>query len=120
MKLSEIRGEKALDMTAELIDPIAEIMADAEVKKIYAGQPKLKLVQYIIKKHKKPIIKILAILNEEDPKTFADKIKITTLPAMVIDLLNDEELIQLFSLQGQTVDATSSGSVTENTEVKED
>lgn len=117
MKLSDIKGEKALDMTADLIEPIAEITADEKVKKIYYSQPKLKLVQYIIKKHKKSIIKILAILNEEDVKTYTEKITLTTLPTIVVDLFNDEDLIQLFSSQGQILEQTSSGSVTENTEV---
>jgi len=119
MKLSEIKGEKALDMTADLIEPAAMIMADEKVKEIYYNQPKLKLVQYIIKKHKKSIIEILAILNEENPKTYAEKITLTTLPTVIIDLLNDEALLSLFSSQSQIMEETSSGSVTENTGAKE-
>lgn len=119
MKLSEIKGEKALDMVADLIEPASKIMADEKVKKIYYSQPRLKLVQYIIKKHKKSIIQILAILNEEDPKEYVEKITLTTLPLIVIDLLNDEDLLQLFSSQGQITEETSSGSVMENTGAKE-
>ena len=30
MKLSDIKGERALDVLADLIDPVAEIMADKD------------------------------------------------------------------------------------------
>lgn len=118
MKLSDIKGEKALDMVADLIEPISEIMADEKVKKIYSGQPKLKLAQYIIKNHKKSIIEILAILNEEKPEEYVKKITLTTLPIIIIDLLNDEELLNLFSSQSQITEETSSGSAMGNTGAK--
>lgn len=119
MKLSEIKGEKALDVLADLIEPTANIMADGEVAKLYnSEQPKLNLVKHILKNNKKEVIEILAILEDENPKEYAKKITVTTLPMKLLELINDQDLIAVFQSQGQTAEQTSSGSVTENTEVE--
>lgn len=120
MKLSEIKGEKALDVLADLIEPVANIMADGKVEKIYnSDQPRLKLVKHILKHNKKEVIEILAILEGEKPKEYAEKITVTTLPMKLLELINDQDLIAVFRSQGQNTEETSSGSVMESTEVEE-
>lgn len=120
MKLSEIKGEGALDVLAELLEPASAILADKKVAQIYnSNKPKIELATYIIKIHKKEVIEILAVLDGEDPKTYADKINIFTLPMKLLELLNDEDLLSFFQSQGQNMELTSSGSVMENTEVEE-
>ena len=114
MKLSDIKGEKALDVLAELVDPVTLIIADKEIAAIYrSNKPKILLVKKLIHKHKKEVLTILAILNEEDPKKFEPSL--IELPIMLLELLNDEELQNLFTSQGQTRESESSGSATENT-----
>ena len=44
------------------------------------------------------------------------KCNVFTLPVKILELLNDSELIRLFTYQGQTGDANSSGSASENIE----
>ena len=120
MKLSDIKGEEALDVLADIIEPVAIIMADGEVSKIYkSGQPKIKLVKYIIKEHKPQVIEILAILDRKDPKEYAKEMSLLTLPMKLLEILNDEDLMSVFQSQGQNMAKTSSGSVMENTEVVE-
>lgn len=120
MKLSAFKGEEALDVLADLIDPAAKIMGDKEVEAIYnSGKTKLHLAKYIIKNHKKEVLEILAALERQDPEEYAKNVTIVTLPLKLIELLNDEDLMLLFQSQGQTKNETSSGSVTENIEVKE-
>lgn len=120
MKLSDFKGEEALDVLAELIEPAATIMADPEVSNLYkSGKPKILLAKHIIKNHKKEVITILAVLDEEDPNKYGEKITLVSLPLKVIELLSDEDLLQLFQFQGQTMEETSSGSATEITEAKE-
>lgn len=120
MKLSDFKGEEALDILADLLDPVAIIAGDKEVKAIYnSGRPKLYLVKYIIKNHKKEIIEILAILDKEDPATYAEKLTLITLPTKVIELFNDKDLQELFQSQSQMNEGTSSGSATEITEAEE-
>lgn len=115
MRLSEIKDERALDVLAEIIDPVAEIATDEKIKKIYkSGKPRILIAKEILKNHKKAIIKIMAELDEVpvDKYTFT----LTELPAKVLDIMNDPEIERLFQSQGQKEDAPNSGSVTENTE----
>jgi hypothetical protein len=53
MKLSEYKGEQALDMLADLIEPAATIMADKEIANaVRANLPRIKIVKAAIKNHK--------------------------------------------------------------------
>lgn len=120
MKLSEYKGEQALDMLADLIEPAAAIMADKEIARIgKSGQPRSKLIKPAIKNHKQEVIEILAILDGEDPEDYAEKVNLFTLPAKLLEILNDPDLMSLFTLQGQNKEETNSGSATENTEESE-
>lgn len=115
MKLQDIKGEKALIILADLIDPIKELSGDAVFRKMLDGD-KLEAVKYLLKNHTSTIVKVLAILNEEDPNTYEPNL--LTLPVMLLDFFNDPIVTELFGLQSQTDQSASSGSVTENTEAK--
>lgn len=120
MKLSDFKGEEALDVLADLIEPVARIMSDGQVAKIYqSGQPKILLVKHIIKNHKTELIEILATLEKKDPKEYAKEMTLISLPVKLLELLNDEDLAAVFQSQGQNTAQTSSGSVMENIEVEE-
>ena len=110
-KLSEIRGEDALDILADLIEPASEFGTDKLFAELVRKNDKTGAVRQAIKGHKKAVLTIMAILEGEDPKTYQPSL--LRLPTMLIELFNDPELIALFT-SGQTV--TSSGSATENTE----
>ncbi len=114
MKLKDIQGDKALDTIADMLDPIAHIMADDELMNIAKSGQRLKAVQCAIKNHKEDIVTILALLDGEDPKTY--KVNLLTLPMKLKELMADEDLQGLFQSQGLT--ETSSGSAMENTEVE--
>lgn len=119
MKLSEIRGEEALDLLVDLIDPITLIIADDEIVSTYkSGKPKIVLVKKLIENHKKEVLTILALLNKEDPKTFNPSILV--LPKLILDLLNDQELMDLFHSQNQMTGSESSGSAMETTEAQKE
>jgi len=114
MKISDFRGEQALDLFADLIEPAAEIMADKNVVDAARRGDKLTAIKIAVKAHKKAVIRILAILDGEDPETYS--VSILTLPVKLLEILNDEETINLFRSQGQMKPSASSGSATENTE----
>ena len=116
MKLSDFKGEKALDILADLIEPASEVFGDKEVLAAFQGGKRLNAVKLAIKNHKPAVIKILAVLEGETPEEYAEKITLFTLPMKLLQILNDPELLQAFSSQGQTGDATSSGSASESTE----
>ncbi len=119
MKLSEYKGEQALDLLADLMEPAMVIMADKEISRLAkANMPKIKLVKVAIKNHKREVIEILAILDGEEPKNYAEKVTLFTLPAKLLEIFNDPDLMSLFTSQGQTTE-TSSGSATESFEESE-
>lgn len=117
MKLSDIKGEAALDAVADLIDPIAEIAQD----KILVGLIRLKnyseAIKLGIKKYKKSILTILAVLNQEDAKTFEPSL--VEIPVMLMEVFNDPAFASLFPSQVQSKEETSSGPAMVNTEANE-
>ena len=118
MKLSEIKGERALEVLADLIDPIKELLKDEELKKMRNESNKLDIVKYLLKQHKKEMLTILALISGENPETYEPSI--LTLPVMVMDLVNDPDIAGLFGLQSQPMEQASSGSATVNTEATEE
>ena len=113
MKLSEYQGEAALDILADLIEPASEIMSDKEIGEVFK-QNRFKAIGLAIKNHKKAVMQILATMDGIPVDEY--KCNVFTLPVKILELLNDPEMIQLFQYQGQTGDANSSGSASENTE----
>lgn len=113
MKLSEYQGEAALDILADLIEPAGEIMSDKQIGDVFK-ENRFKAIGLAIKNHKKAVIQILAIMDGVPVEEY--KCNVFTLPVKIIELLNDPDIVQLFTYQGQTGDANSSGSASENTE----
>ena len=113
MKLSEYQGEAALDLLADLIEPAGEIMSDKEIGEVFK-ENRFKAIGLAIKNHKKAVMQILATMDGVPVEEY--KCNVFSLPVKILELLNDPEMIQLFQYQGQTGDANSSGSASENTE----
>lgn len=114
MKLSEFKDEEALDLLAEIIDPVTEIMSDDEVKK--ASEKGIQsVVKAIIKNHKKSIIAVMAALDGVDVKDY--HFNVLTLPIKILEMLNDKELVDFFQFQVQMISESHSGNAMENTEV---
>lgn len=122
MKISEIKGVDAIDVIADIIDPITAIMADIEIKKAaQAKKPTIVIVKLLLKRHKESILEILAYLNNENPKDF--KPSLLELTVMLVSLINEisdnKELMSLFLSQPQMMASVSSGTVMVNTEETE-
>lgn len=116
MRLSEIKGQEAIDALADLIKPATEIFSDKKVVELLRGQNKIEAIQVMLKTHGKAVIEMLAILDRQDPATYEPSI--VTLPMKLLEFLNDPEVTELFFSQAQTEEQTSSSSVTANTEEK--
>ena len=100
MKLSEIKGERAIDAMADLLEPLSLIFADAEIQKsIKSEEPKLLLIKKILKAHKKEAIQIMAILDGENPETY--DVSLLKIPMKLLEIVNDPEVQSLFTYQGQ-------------------
>ena len=113
MKLSEYQGEVALDILADMIEPAGEIMSDKQIGDVFK-ENRFKAIGLAIKKHKRAVMQILATMDGVPVDEY--KCNVFTLPMKILELLNDPALIQLFTYQGQTGDASSSGSASENIE----
>lgn len=74
-----------------------------------------------MKKKKKEILEILAVMHGENPETFSPSL--IELPIMLVNLINEvqnnEELMSLFRSQHQMISNVSFGAVMGNTEETE-
>jgi len=113
--LSEFRGEEALDLLADLIEPVSEIMTDKALIELFRDRNMKEAAKVALKGHKKAVLEIMALLEGEDPATYAPSL--FALPRKLLEIFNDPELVDLFTSQGQKEDQTNSGSATANIEV---
>lgn len=117
MRLTDIKGEEALDFLADIMDPIISIMSDKEVQDAFRADDRLTAIKLLLKGHKKETIQIMAIMDGEGDavEEYTEKVNILTLPRKLLELFNDPEVMALFTSQGQMTDGADSGPVTEST-----
>lgn len=116
-KLSDYQGEEAIELLGDILEPTTVILADEKVAEMYKKAPALSIASYILKNHSKEIKEILARLEGEEPETY--KCNVFTLPAKVLQILNDEDLKSFFESQTAEMLKSASGAVTANTEEEE-
>lgn len=114
MRLSDFKGEEAIDILASIMEPASIIMSDPDVQTMmsHKGNTYLKLASYILKEHKKEILDMYEPLTKESREE-ATPVKLIKL---ILDIVNDKEITSLFFSQSQDEALKSSGSATENTE----
>jgi len=118
MKLSDVKDEEALDLLANILDPLSVIMTDKDfVDIIRSGKPKLLAAKTAIKSHKKELIEVIAAMHEKSPEEY--HFTVISLTRDVLDILNDPELQVVFTSQSQMMPGESFGSATENIEESE-
>lgn len=117
MKLSDYKDERALDLLADLIAPASEIFSDAGVRAAAEKGDKAGAVSMAIKKHKSAVMAILAALDGVPVEDF--HCNVLTLPLKLIELLNDPDIMLLFTSASQKEEQTPFGSHTESTEAAE-
>lgn len=110
MKLSEIKGERTLDVVAELIEPIANIAADKETAKMFRREKapegvdprefaanRLKSgVPSLLKAHKRDVVSILATIEGVTAQEYTASLNLAKLAKDCVDLITDEEFSDLF------------------------
>lgn len=116
-RLSEIRGEEAFDVTADLLVEISKLVSGDKIKAMREdGKSNVEIITYIVKKKKSNVVKILSILDGCTPKEYLEKTNMPTLFNDAKILMEDPMVRELFTLQGQSVGSDNSGSVMETTE----
>ena len=112
MKLSEVKGERALDVIAEIIPPICNLASDENVKQLFsnnatlpegmsADQFTLERIKNglpaMMKTHKADFIHILASIEGVTDDEYAASMSIVTLIKDALDLVVDPDFRALFS-----------------------
>ena len=129
MKLSDVKGERTLDVIADLLDPIYNIAADEDAAALFQKQklPKgmtskefgaswlKKAATALLKAHKADCIAILSIIEGISPEEYTENLNLVKLLSDVADLLSDEAFTTLFFSTPQS-NGGSSGSASESTE----
>lgn len=93
-KLSEYKNEEALDLLADLLVPLSNIMTDKKIGGKWKKN-RIEAVSYIIKNHKKSVIEIMARLENTPVKEY--ECNMVTLPVQILGILNDTELLGFFN-----------------------
>ena len=114
MRLSDFKDEKAIEVVADLLVPIGNIVANPANKEAQSGGNLLALAASMLKNNASDVKAMLAILNGANPDEYT--CTAATVMRDVINMLGDPELLQLFGLQSQT--STSAGSASMTSEVE--
>lgn len=131
MRLSDVKGERTLDVVAGIIDPIANIAEDeaaAELfkrKKLPDGmtpqkfilQRARKAVPALLNGHKDDVISILSTIEGTSPDAYKESLNLGKLFKDCVELITDEAF-ETFFTSAQTSE-TSSGSAQVNTQAQD-
>ena len=98
-KLSDYKGDEAIELWGDLIESITKLIADDEVQKIYRSKmPKLLMAKEILKKHPK---EVNAILQRIDPEPVNGLNVISRFVAILTDIGTLPEFKDFFESAGQ-------------------
>ena len=131
MKLSDIKGERAMDVAADLILPISNIASDEDAADLFRRRPipegmtarefaldRIKTgIPILLKKHRRDLVTILSLLKDEPEESVLENMTLLSLTSDVTDLMTDD-LFRVFFAYARTR-PTSPESVQENTEAQE-
>lgn len=108
-KLSDYKGEDAIEVLADIIEPFAIIMADSDIQKMAkeaaekkkAVQP-ISYIKVALKNHKHEVLEILARIQDMPVEEYAKTVNVITLPMEILAIVNDEAIKSLFTSHRQT------------------
>lgn len=110
MKLSDYKGEDAIEVLADIIEPLALILSDKDIRELLSNKKDgtavapIKLVKPALKNHKREVLEILARIENMPVDEYAETVNVFTLPKQVLDFVNDPNVQSLFTSQHQTSD----------------
>lgn len=118
-KLSEIKGDEAVDVLAALMSPVTAIFSDKEVSNKWKkkGSKMVEVASFVFKQHKDAVIDMLVILDGRTRKEYLAESSVASIIHDVMVLFDDPDMQQLFTGAGQ--EKRPSGSATENTKGSE-
>lgn len=119
-RLSEIKGEEAIDVMAALMSPASIILSDKSVKERMQakGSTMAEVAAYVIKSHRDSVIDMLTIMSGETRNEYVESMSALSLLQDVIYMFNEPELQELFTGQAQSAGVERSGPATATTKGK--
>ena len=117
-RLSDYQGEAAVDLWADLLDPISDILTDKEVAGVtQRGEAPITIAKTILKRHKESAAEILLRI---DPEPLDGLNIIVRLVTIIAEIGQRDDIKAFFGYAAQeNQESESSGSVTESTEASE-
>lgn len=130
MKLSDIKGDRVLDVIADIIDPIANMVQDKDVAAMFerkAVPEGMKARDFfaermrnglpvLLKGHKADIIAIMAAIEGVTPEQYAESLDFPKLFTDVMELITDDAFLDFLSSQKTVKGADAPGSASANSE----
>lgn len=131
MKLSDIKGDRVLDVIADIIDPIANMVQDKDVAAMFEREAvpdgmeardffakrMRKGLPVLLKSHKADIIAIMAAIEGVTPEQYAASLDFPKLFTDVMELVTDDAFLNFLSSSETGKDAGAPGSALESFEV---
>lgn len=130
MKLSDIKGDRVLDVIADIIDPIANMVQDKNVAAMFErkavpdgmdardffAERMCKGMPVLLKGHKADIIAIMAAIDGVTPEQYAESLDFTKLFTDVMELVTDNAFLDFLSSSETKKGADAPGSASESFE----
>lgn len=114
MKITDFKNEEAIDLLADIIEPVTKILGDKQIATAVKNKVnRLTIAKMALKNHKSEVVEILALCNGCEVKDYT--CNIITITKDLLELLNDKELMDFFQSQQQMMANESSMSAMENT-----
>ena len=116
-RLSDYKGEEAIELWADLMTPAAFILADSDIPKLINEKKKpIEIASIVLKAHPKEAVEILKRIDD----TPVDGLNIIArLVILLNDIISDENAKSFFVTQAQKKEEESSGSAMVNTTAEE-
>ena len=118
MKLSDIKGERTLELMSDLIEPVTSIASDKKVSSLLVrsnDEDEVKdglknVAREVLRSHRSDVIEILAALEGVDAKEYAETLTPMKLVRTLMEIVNDSELVSFFTQLSEAGDGSIGGS----------
>lgn len=116
MKISDFKGENAIEFIGDIIEPVSKIFSDEIVREFFSknADNKSAIAKHICKEYATETIEVLAAMQGVTPEEYEGNP--FTIMMQVFEIMNDPDLMSVFISSEQKTENKSSGSATENTE----
>lgn len=132
MKLSDVKGDRVLDVIADIIDPIANMVQDKDVAAIFKreavpdgmeardffAERMRKGLPVLLKSHKADIIAIMAAIEGVTPGQYAASLDFPKLFTDVMELVTDDAFFNFLSSSETGKGADAPGSASASSEAR--